>query len=184
MSSHGGGRKIATEWSEVVNVENDTRVMCKYCKEMVSRKIERVRNHLKRCNARERQNGVQNTDNSSVADQNRSAIENDSVDADDITGCVNPDQKKQKRSIQGSMSHFVVKTSKEEQSIIDRKIAAFFYSANIPFSVVENPQFIDMIASLRPGYYLPNRKQLGGTLLNEAYEKIEQKMKWLELPSL
>lgn len=175
MSNHGGGRRIATEWSEVVNLENDTRVMCKYCKEMLSRKIERVRNHLKKCKARERQNEVQNTDNSCVADQNRFATEKDSADADDITSCVNPVQKK--RIIQGSMSHFVVKTSKEEQTIIDRKIAAFFYSANIPFSVVESPQFIDMIASLRPGYSLPNRKQLGGTLLNEASEKIEQKMK-------
>lgn len=175
MSNHGGGRKIATEWSQVVNLENDTRVMCRYCKELISRKIERVRNHLKKCKARERQDEAQNVDNSCVADQNKSASEKDSADTDDITDFANPNQKK--RMIQGSMSHFVVKTSKEEHGVINRKIAAFFYSANIPFSVVESPQFIDMFATLRPGYSLPNRKQLGGTLLNEAAEKIEQKMK-------
>lgn len=47
MKRYNTGRKAAPEWSEVLlKGEN---VMCKYCSQLVSRKIERIRNHLEKC---------------------------------------------------------------------------------------------------------------------------------------
>ena len=45
------------------------------------------------------------------------------------------------------MSSLVDKIKEEENSIY-KKIAAFLYSANIPYSVVEDPQFINMVSCL------------------------------------
>ncbi|GBC51846.2 ribonuclease H-like domain-containing protein [Rhizophagus irregularis DAOM 181602=DAOM 197198] len=36
---------------------------------------------------------------------------------------------------------------------------------NIPFSIIENPWFIDLIKTLQPGYDPPSRQVLSGTLL-------------------
>jgi len=46
------GRKSASEWSEVLKIDGDSKCKCKYCNELISCKIERVRAHLKKCKAR------------------------------------------------------------------------------------------------------------------------------------
>ena len=129
---------------------------------MISRKIERVKNHLAKCKAKQEQIALQNQERNSVTEteQSISATENLSaetvINAESDQCLINSGMKK--RRLQASMSSCVIKTSKGEQNSIDKKIAAFFYSANIPFSVVESPQFIDMVYFLRPGYLLPTPK--------------------------
>ncbi|CAB5193431.1 unnamed protein product [Rhizophagus irregularis] len=43
---------------------------------------------------------------------------------------------------------------------------------NIPFSIIENPWFIDLIKTLQPGYDLPPRQVLSGTLLESETSHI------------
>lgn len=80
-------------------------------------------------------------------------------------------------SKQTTMNEFTIRTTKPQNEVLDRKLASFFYACNIPFNIVENKEFIDMVQALRPGYKPPNRKQLGGKLLNEAANDIEDQMK-------
>ena len=43
----GSGRKKGGEWEEVDILENDkSKAACKYCNQIISAKIERVRNHI------------------------------------------------------------------------------------------------------------------------------------------
>lgn len=50
------GRKLASEWSQVVSVNNETH--CKHCDAKLSARIKRIRKHLKNCRAaKEDQNG-------------------------------------------------------------------------------------------------------------------------------
>lgn len=46
------GRKSASEWSEVLKIDGDSKCKCKHCDEQISCKIERIRAHLKKCKAR------------------------------------------------------------------------------------------------------------------------------------
>ncbi|GES85567.1 ribonuclease H-like domain-containing protein [Rhizophagus clarus] len=48
---------------------------------------------------------------------------------------------------------------------IHRSIMKAFVMCNIPFSIIENPWFIDLIKTLQPGYDPPSRQVLSGTLL-------------------
>jgi hypothetical protein len=44
--------------------------------------------------------------------------------------------------------------------------------SNIPFSVIENPWFVDMIKILQPGYNPPTRQVLSGSLLEAELSRI------------
>jgi hypothetical protein len=63
------------------------------------------------------------------------------------------------------------------KSAIDVEIARLFYACNLPFSLVEHPQFIKVVQLLRPGYKPPSRKQIGGTLLDTVHDQVTEDMK-------
>ena len=45
------GRKGAADWADLKEVESDKlKVMCIYCTALITKKIERVRAHLRKCN--------------------------------------------------------------------------------------------------------------------------------------
>ena len=47
----GSGRKGAAEWPDIEEIESDKlKVMCRHCTALLSKKIERVRAHLRKCN--------------------------------------------------------------------------------------------------------------------------------------
>ncbi|XP_031328801.1 uncharacterized protein LOC116159856 [Photinus pyralis] len=177
---------------------------CKYCETVISAgrlKIEHVRIHLKKC--RTYLQTVCASSASADADS-KSDTETKLMDCDahshtatneiveppttsasattDIMLHETPTSKpfeKKKTHLnlkQKSITGHVVKTNAETAKKLDRKIALFFYSCNIPFSVANNPSFIDMIHELRPGYKCPNRKDLGGKLLDDVSESIDLQM--------
>ena len=45
-------------------------------------------------------------------------------------------------------------------------IVKFFACCGIPFHIVENPFFIDLLRTLCPGYFPPSRRTLSATMLN------------------
>ncbi|XP_050688545.1 uncharacterized protein LOC126981494 isoform X2 [Eriocheir sinensis] len=63
-----------------------------------------------------------------------------------------------------------VKTAKEEKEKIDEKVA-MVYATNSFFKIVEHASFIDMVNVMRPGYKLPSRREIGGSLLGKVYGK-------------
>ena len=44
--------------------------------------------------------------------------------------------------------------------------------ANIPFNVIEKSWFIDLIRTLKPGYDVPSRQILGGSLLEAELSRV------------
>jgi len=48
----------------------------------------------------------------------------------------------------------------------NRAIVKFFACCGIPFHIVENPFFIDLLHTLCPGYFPPSRRTLSATMLN------------------
>ena len=47
----GSGRKGAAEWADIEEIESDKlKVMCRHCTALISKKIERVRAYLIKCN--------------------------------------------------------------------------------------------------------------------------------------
>ena len=47
----GNGRKGAANWLDLEEIESDKlKVMCRHCTALISRKFERVRAHLRKCN--------------------------------------------------------------------------------------------------------------------------------------
>ncbi|XP_047128963.1 uncharacterized protein LOC124809189 isoform X2 [Hydra vulgaris] len=197
----GSGRKKAGEWDEVTEVENSTKVSCDYCHALISNKIERVKPHLKHCQKKfkflhkhtERENlnlskylnkncdDVPNNDlnisASALIDGPSSLIAGPSAQVGKSSlGSVSSISSLTPCKKQRLMSSYTISTNLEQKENIDIKIAKFFFSANVSFKTSENQEFIDMISSLRPGYKPPNRKMLGGELLEKVYEEVNKKM--------
>lgn len=190
---HSGGRSKASEWNEFTIVdENPTRVYCNHCKETVIKKIERVKAHLKKCSKRKEFSEASSSRSSTLSmcvndsDDNVSEISEinkvSSEDLADLSSSTNicefvssTPMKKIKK--QTNISSFVVRTTPEEKEQLDLKIAKFFFSANVPFSVTENHEFKEMIKALRPGYEPPNRKLLGSTLLSKVNDEATKSLK-------
>lgn len=80
-------------------------------------------------------------------------------------------------TIQPQVDGHFIKTNKERKDQLDEEMAKFFYACNIPFAVAEHPQFVNMIEKLRPGYTPPNRKAIGGYLLDQVHDQQQQQMK-------
>ncbi|XP_060543270.1 uncharacterized protein LOC132710658 [Pantherophis guttatus] len=65
---------------------------------------------------------------------------------------LSPKRKKKPFPPGTTIDKFVIKTSRLEKELIDEKIAQFVYAMNSSFRLTENPHFINMAQSLRPGY--------------------------------
>lgn len=87
----------------------------------------------------------------------------------DLQRSPTPRKLTKRHSDQSSLKDFVITTSKSEKEVLDQEVANYIFATNTPFHAVEHPQFIKMINKLRPGYTPPNRKQFGGSLLEEAF---------------
>jgi hypothetical protein len=70
-----------------------------------------------------------------------------------------------------------VELSKSRQKLINQAWTKAFISCGIPFSVIENPFFVNAIKSLRSSYNPPSRETLSGNLLNHEVIRINSKVK-------
>ena len=73
-----------------------------------------------------------------------------------------------KKQKQTSIENFYKSEKKLEKGYsdaIDRAVTKAFVMCNVPFSIIENPWFIDMIKTLQPSYVPPTRQVLSRTLL-------------------
>ena len=85
--------------------------------------------------------------------------------------------KKQKsRQITVTNYYGTKKLEKGRIDELDRVITKAFIMANIPFNIIENPWFVNMIRTLQPGYNTPSRQVLSGTLLEAELSRINMRI--------
>ncbi|XP_073511582.1 uncharacterized protein [Phyllobates terribilis] len=86
---------------------------------------------------------------------------------------ISPSPKRKKKPLPPGTTRdrFVIRTSRLEKELIDEKIAQFIYATNSSFHLTENPHFINMVQSLRPGYSPPSRADVAGKLLDQVYDR-------------
>ncbi|XP_073499018.1 uncharacterized protein [Phyllobates terribilis] len=86
---------------------------------------------------------------------------------------ISPSPKRKKKPLPPgtTIDRFVIRTSRLEKELIDEKIAQFIYATNSSFRLTENPLFINMVQSLRPGYSPPSRADVAGKLLDQVYDR-------------
>ena len=80
-------------------------------------------------------------------------------------------------STQPKLSGFVVETTANQKTAIDKEITKLFYGCNLPFNIADHPQWIKVVSILRPGYIPPNRKTVAGSLLDEIHSELKLDMK-------
>lgn len=184
-ASREGGRKKDSAWLDVNDIENEKgKVMCKFCEIVISKKIERVREHLNKCKIKIQDDQAKLTHEKEL----EAAAENllspkpasrPSSSMSDISSSVcasgsstpNPTLKRYRNS-SGSMNAFITRTSVEKKKQIDEQLARFIFSQNIPFVAVEGHQFAKFCEEMRPGYKPPNRKAMSGRLLDTIHEEV------------
>ncbi|XP_073402221.1 uncharacterized protein [Dendrobates tinctorius] len=93
--------------------------------------------------------------------------------ASDTHSHISPSPKRKKKPLPPgtTIDRFVIRTSRLEKELIDEKIAQFIYATNSSFRLTENPHFINMVQSLRPGYSPPSRADVAGKVLDQVYDR-------------
>ena len=64
----------------------------------------------------------------------------------------------------------------EQVALIDRSVLKAFVMCGIPFRVIENPYYVNMLKNLQANYNLPLQKQLSNNLLGEECIRVEIKI--------
>lgn len=155
------GRKQSSVWDEFITKRANGKItsnVCSRCKMEVSAKAPRMKAHLKNCNK-----VLASTAGAPV--QLLSSPESSSL----------------KSSLpikqQQGITKFVSKVSKVGQQKLDFELAQSIFSANLPFSFVDNMYFKKFLNSLNPAYSVPSRKLLAGRLLEEQFAATQHTMK-------
>lgn len=83
---------------------------------------------------------------------------------------------RQKRNLRPRLRLVLLPIVYQEQNRTNStKMSQTFYKCNIPFRIIEDSTFRKMICSLRPAMTVPNRIDIGGSLLDQCYaEEIER----------
>lgn len=71
----------------------------------------------------------------------------------------------------------VVRTNRDQQVAIDLQLCRCIVAANIPFRIVENPEWRKLMEMLRPGVKIANRHNLAGNLLEKLHDFEIEKLK-------
>ena len=64
----------------------------------------------------------------------------------------------------------------EQVALIDRSVLKAFVMCGIPFRVIENPYYVNMLKNLQPNYNPPSRERLSNNLLSEECIRVEMKI--------
>lgn len=182
-----GGRQWDPVWDkyEVVNENKKKTAKCKACKIHVSARAPRLRSHLKVC---KKVNDNRNSEN--FSQQSHSASQSTTHDSQSGTESSQFSAPASQSSAPASQSSFasssnfkpmkqtkmtriterITAAQKEE---LDIKLGRFIFSANLPFSVVQNPEFIEFVRGLNPAYRVPSDDAVGSTILEKVYSEVQ-----------
>jgi hypothetical protein len=166
------GRPGDPVWKNYLKSENDNKVtaICLACQEKVSAKVARLKSHLKVCKGAaetiEPKNDVVIIDNaahtpSKVATADSNIGTPMSTPTAKVPVHEDGSRPAKRRKIEQKLDFWTIKTSEAQKDNLDQLWAEAFFACNIPFNVIEHPRFLKAMQTTRPGYKLPNRKQLG-----------------------
>ena len=91
--------------------------------------------------------------------------------SDSSTGATSAKSLSSKRKSSTSLDKFIIKTSASQKETLDEEVARMIFATNSPFRLVQHPQFLKMVQTLRPGYIPPTRKDIADKYLDLVYEK-------------
>ena len=133
---------------------------CKKCQATLSYRATRLKSHYEKCENSER------------------AVKGIKREHSPFSEAESPPKKRSAPILrQMRVNSSVIRTSSDMKHSLDIQVARFFYACNIAFNVAEHPAFKNLISTLRPGYFPPNRKELGDNLLDEVYTEAQSSMK-------
>ena len=72
-----------------------------------------------------------------------------------------------------SMAKFTDTMSNGEQEKLDSLFSRAVYASATPFSIVENPHWLDFFNAIRPAYVVPSRFKLSNPLLDKEYNRVD-----------
>lgn len=159
-------------WSfyTILEENNKTSAKCNDCNVIVSAKAPRLRTHIEKCLSTKSPKPSQKRPFAEL-DEDNLAVNESPVKPSTPT----PVSKKLKFQ-QTNMNSFSITTDHTMSKQLDEQIAKLFYACNLPFNIADNPVFKETIQMLRPGYSPPNRKEIGGHLLDQVHDKISTKV--------
>lgn len=160
------GRPFSDIWEHMVQGEKQSRghysATCVFCqwfwkngKPCVLR--EHLANHCKKCGS-----DISSYYAKIVGKKIGEDIEESMDEIDEIE---HPNKRQKTRQTSVTNFYGTKKLEKGRSDELDRVVTKAFIMANIPFNVIENPWFVNMIRTLQPGYNTPSRQVLGGSLL-------------------
>jgi len=62
------------------------------------------------------------------------------------------------------------------QRVLEEKAALAIYTTGLPFSIFDSPAVQNLFHALNPGFKLPSRKKLAGSLLNHHVEEMREQV--------
>lgn len=180
----GLGRQRDPIWKNFIqSPEFPSEWVCKHCTYKIRRpKADRLRNHIQsKCkNANPGRKRRANSSSAvaavsvpigSIGSGPSASAESASEGEKDISFLLEKPAKQRK------IDAYFSSTSAKEKERLDQLLVKFICSANVPFALVENKEFRDFVAALRPNYELPSAKQLSNKLLDDLYNASFEKVK-------
>ena len=182
------GRYKGNEWKEFEETTDDKgnkKHKCVHCDKKISSKIERLREHLNRCTEYTKNVHSKEEDPDDLPTEINLAETSTegptsppfkrSASSMSNTSTKSTDSEVSSCSVVQRIDKFVHKTTEAEKKLLDLQFARTFYANNIPFNVADNDHMKKLITILRGGSYKsPNRRDLGGYLLDEVNEECEK----------
>ena len=179
MSIAKGGKPKDPIWDMYIITQEDGKTVtkCMDCNAKVSAKSDRLKAHRSKCpkaksDRKDDVHVVSETPSAATSRADPSSASSSHASPSNTMDDQPAAKKAKLRTI--DMDQFVVKTTASMKSQLDEQIARAFFACNIPFNVIDQPEFVKMIQMLRPGYSPPNRKAIGGVLLDRVHEKTEK----------
>lgn len=149
-----------------------TTAICNDCKNEVSAKADRLKVHREKCPSLATQGSKKRPEPVGDVPQKTTTTQ---VEAP--TTCTTEQPTKRLKLQQSQINSYGCQTDARTKIQLDHQIARLFYACNLPFNIASHPEWKKTIEMLRPGYQGPNRKDLGGALLDTVHEKLVSHVK-------
>jgi len=173
-----GGRHKDEVWSNFENVIGTKRDWkCKHCSKLFKcTQADRLKKHIdKSCEVLKKLKRIQSKKDKAVV-----KVVSAPGSPVSVPTSMSANEKIEENSIptkQQSIRDFYPKTSIAMQNRINVALMKFICATNVPFSLVENQYFHELLRELRPSYAVPSAKSVSGLLLNSLYEEEKSKLK-------
>jgi hypothetical protein len=164
------GRKMDPVWSHFSKTGVKNQQSCNGCSYTINYpQPDRLRNHLIKCP--KSKNKQLPSDVLSVPVPNLFVPVPEQVEASSSSSIALPTKMKQ-----SEIRKYFVNTTTNQKIELDGRLIKFVCSANVPFTIVDNPEFIALVQALRPSYKMPVSKTISGPLLDQTYIEIKAKV--------